>query len=429
MAAPGGQHNDFGLGKLYQDPKFGQYCSRFNKGPRTLGEFQQRQGLFHEADNIIGKTNRDADTSGVSNPLRLAHNWLSDRTDDEKSAFFGLDTAVMESKKTKLKNKKKGKGLRKGRKLVADAMNVDHAKDGHMNPVKNQGGCGSCWAFASTTALEGAIAKRNNTNAIRLSEQQSVDCTLRNTQRNRDLFNKDYGCWGCQGCWMSNSWDLMKEQGVMSYDAYPYKSGNTGREYNCEHDFNNIWGYVTDYQQIRTNTDDMKAKLVTHPLSVALDAGKAAFQYYSSGVVRASDNCGTTLNHAVVIVGYTDEDGDGNDDDSNDNDDNDNDDNDNDDNDNDDNDDDTTPPTPTTCKVTKWWHTCRNDVESKRRNLADSNGNTNYWKVQNSWGTRWGDQGFILIEISGGAGVCGINSVVEWVDGCQKGVDANCRAS
>jgi len=43
--------------------------------------------------------------------------------------------------------------------------------------------------------------------------------------------------------------------------------------------------------------------------------------------------------------------------------------------------------------------------------------NQNYWKVQNSWGTGWGDDGFILIEIVGGDGVCGINKVVEWVEG------------
>jgi hypothetical protein len=66
--------------------------------------------------------------------------------------------------------------------------------------------------------------------------------------------------------------------------------------------------------------------------------------------------------------------------------------------------------------VTKWWHSCR-DVEKPKRNLADVNGHTNYWKVQNSWGSRWGDEGFILIEIKDGDGVCGINKVVQYVDG------------
>ena len=58
-------------------------------------------------------------------------------------------------------------------------MNVDWAAANRMSPVKNQGGCGSCWAFASTTALEGTIAIRKDEPAVRLSEQQSVDCTFR----------------------------------------------------------------------------------------------------------------------------------------------------------------------------------------------------------------------------------------------------------
>ena len=124
----------------------------------------------------------------------------------------------------------------------------------------------------------------------------------------------------------------------------------------------------------------MKAKLMTQPLSVALDASSAAFQFYKSGVVTDTSGCGTTLNHAVVIVGFTD--------------------------------DGTAPaptPTPVTnCKVTKWWHSCTTASGSGRL-LADAGGNNKYWKVQNSWGTGWGDAGFILIGISAGTGVCGIN--------------------
>ena len=102
----------------------------------------------------------------------------------------------------------------------------------------------------------------------------------------------------------------------------------------------------------------MKAKLMTQPLSVALDASSAAFQFYKSGVVTDTSGCGTTLNHAVVIVGFTD--------------------------------DGTAPaptptptptPTPVTnCKVTKWWHSCTTAADSGRL-LADAGGNDKYWKV------------------------------------------------
>ena len=69
----------------------------------------------------------------------------------------------------------------RGRGLAnAAAVNVDHAADGHMHAIKNQGFCGSCSYFATTTCLEGTIAKKTGNPPERLSEQQSVDCTLMN---------------------------------------------------------------------------------------------------------------------------------------------------------------------------------------------------------------------------------------------------------
>jgi len=47
-----------------------------------------------------------------------------------------------------------------------------------MYDVKNQGGCGSCWAFAVTSTLEGTLAIKTESDPIRISEQQGVDCTL-----------------------------------------------------------------------------------------------------------------------------------------------------------------------------------------------------------------------------------------------------------
>jgi len=128
----------------------------------------------------------------------------------------------------------------------------------------------------------------------------------------------------------------------------------------------------------------VKDKVATHPLTIAINASSGTFQYYKSGVVAANSGCPTGINHAVVIVGYTssgDDSGPGPDPEPE-------------------------PPVENECTVTKWWHSCEGD---DRRQLQDANGLDNYWKIQNSWASWWGDQGFILFEIAEGKGVCGMN--------------------
>jgi hypothetical protein len=92
----------------------------------------------------------------------------------------------------------------------------------------------------------------------------------------------------------------------MKYEDYTYTSGNTSVETQCAHDESKVVGKVANYGRITTSMDDVKAKLMTQPLSVALDAGSSIFQLYKSGVITADAGCGSSLNHAVVMVGYQD---------------------------------------------------------------------------------------------------------------------------
>jgi len=59
-------------------------------------------------------------------------------------------------------------------------VKVDHVEAGHMTPVKNQGRCGSCWAFSATSTLEGTYAAKSGKKPERVSEQQIMDCSKRN---------------------------------------------------------------------------------------------------------------------------------------------------------------------------------------------------------------------------------------------------------
>ena len=231
-----------------------------------------------------------------------------------------------------------------------------------MHTVKDQGNCGSCWAFGANTTLEGTIAKKTNKSPVRLSEQQLVDCTLTTNNQNYIDFGKDYQNWGCEGGWMSSAWDFQIDNGIMLDSDYSYTSGNTNTETKCAHKENKVELYAKNYGQIRNSVSEMKETLMEQPLSVALDAGSYAFQFYSSGVVREEDNCGTSLNHAVVIVGYTDEDG-GNDDDDDDEESEDEEsDWEDDSEDEEESDDDDDDDSRGLCQVEKWWHSCE-DVE------------------------------------------------------------------
>ena len=84
---------------------------------------------------------------------------------------------------------------------------VDWFAAGKIGPVKEQGQCGACWAFAGTSVLEAMIAIRDNTYPKRLSEQQGLDC-------------EPYG-YGCNGSFMFYYWQYCRGFGALRYDNYP----------------------------------------------------------------------------------------------------------------------------------------------------------------------------------------------------------------
>ena len=136
-----------------------------------------------------------------------------------------------------------GPGTR--RRLNDELRKVDHAADGYIHRVKDQGGCGSCWAFAANTASEGTLAKKtNNKNVRHISEQHLVDCTLsvssggkKFDRQGDNLGPIDYNGWGCNGAWMEYAWRFQRDHGAMLEEDYPYASGRTGTPgKECKHD-------------------------------------------------------------------------------------------------------------------------------------------------------------------------------------------------
>lgn len=171
------------------------------------------------------------------------------------------------------------------------ATSVDWVSAGKVSSVKNQGNCGSCWAFSATGAIESAHAIAKNTSPTDYSEQQMVSCD------NRDS--------GCNGGLMDNAFTWAKNNGGMcTLAAYPYTSGDTGQTGSCK----TTCSITTDakpssYTDVTKNSDSaLMSALNSKPVSVAIQANQPAFQLYKTGVLTGT--CGTNLDHGVLAVGY-----------------------------------------------------------------------------------------------------------------------------
>jgi hypothetical protein len=155
-----------------------------------------------------------------------------------------------------------------------------------VSPVKNQGsGCGSCWAFCSTGAIESALAIKTGI-LYYLSEQQLVDCT------------EKYGNRGCQGGNMLNSFQYVVDKGICSSNDYRYKAVQmTCNDTKCR-PITKLRGY----NRVKAmNETELINNLLRQPISIAIEVTKS-FQFYSSGIYEGP--CGVQLNHAMLLVGF-----------------------------------------------------------------------------------------------------------------------------
>lgn len=175
---------------------------------------------------------------------------------------------------------------------------------GRVSPVKNQGNCGSCWAFASTGALEGQEKPRagyypgllNNTfdeaeDLVELSEQNLVDCVTADA--------------GCDGGLMKDAFDFIKvEGGIDDEKSYPYEA----RTRKCRFRKDKV-AFSDAGSAILPEGDEEKLKQVVAkfgPVAVAIDASSVWFQLYRKGVYynKHCKNKADQLDHGVLVVGY-----------------------------------------------------------------------------------------------------------------------------
>ncbi|XP_046458645.1 ervatamin-B-like [Daphnia pulex] len=169
---------------------------------------------------------------------------------------------------------------------------LDYRFDPCMPEIKDQGYCGSCWAFTTITPLEFSQCKLTDSPVV-LSEQHLVDCDNTNG--------------GCNGGWYTSAWDyLQSNSGAVKETLYPYNA----KEAVCKFKTSMTGAQVASYDYVQSNNATaMQVALMEYgPLATALTVIESFFAY-GAGVYDDLECDGQSVNHAVVIVGWGNQNG------------------------------------------------------------------------------------------------------------------------
>lgn len=172
--------------------------------------------------------------------------------------------------------------------LMASQLDpVDWREKGVVNPVKDQGHCGSCWTFSTVGPIESHYAMKYG-KLIVLAEQQLVDCA-----------GGAYGNNGCNGGLYRNGYAYVQDYGIELTTDYPYVANDQA----CLYDKEKVAVEIKGAKQYENTIEGVKTGLSHGVVSISLHASADSFKHYTGGIYDDL-RCPTETNHAVQTVGW-----------------------------------------------------------------------------------------------------------------------------
>jgi len=247
--------------------------------------------------------------------------------------------------------------------LKAVPTELDWRKKGAVTPVKDQGQCGSCYAFSTTGNIEGQWVAAGN-QLVSLSEQEFVSCVAVTPpggqchgglpslnfkwlmdNRNGDVLTESAYPYGSHDFWSPPCTQVCRDIldpsqsdwcSTSCYCLTPLCPADTC---DCKSNGTHVGATITGWKTLPSDEEQMRAYLAEHgPVSIGVDS-MSAWQHYQGGIVT---DCAQGMNdHAVLLVGFGEENG------------------------------------------------------------------TSYWIIKNSWAESWGESGYMRAEF--GTNQCNLN--------------------
>ena len=262
--------NLFAIEVTQDNVAFANYLAKYGKSYGTKEEFQFRYEQYQKNMAKVAQYNGQN-----GNTFRLGINKFTDYTPEEYKVLLGY--------------KPQSKPMTLEASYLSEEntpASIDWREKGAVTPVKDQGQCGSCWAFSATGALEGHYQISNN-KLISISEQQLVDCS-------HDGNN------GCNGGEMYLAFDYASKNKMELESDYVYHA----KDEKCSYEASKGKMEADHFQRVPKNSPaQLKAALANGPVSVAIEADNEVFQAYDGGILNSKE-CGTNLDHGVLAVGF-----------------------------------------------------------------------------------------------------------------------------